>query len=101
MKQLPKPDGNGVILKVPIIAIIIGEGGSGGALTLAVANRVWMLENSNLRSTQREGCLYPLEGWRSCYGSGGIDENHFMNSLEMGIVDKVISEARSCQVKNC
>ena len=33
-------------LKVPIIAIIIGEGGSGGALALAVANRVWMLENS-------------------------------------------------------
>ena len=33
-------------LKVPIIAIIIGEGGSGGALALAVADRVWMLENS-------------------------------------------------------
>ena len=31
-------------LKVPIIAIIIGEGGSGGALALAVADRVWMLE---------------------------------------------------------
>ncbi len=33
-------------LKVPIIAIIIGEGGSGGALALAVADQVWMLENS-------------------------------------------------------
>ena len=33
-------------LKVPIIAIIIGEGGSGGALALAVADKVWMLENS-------------------------------------------------------
>ena len=33
-------------LKVPIIAIIIGEGGSGGALALAVADKVWMLEHS-------------------------------------------------------
>ena len=33
-------------LKVPIIAIIIGEGGSGGALALAVADKVWMLENT-------------------------------------------------------
>ena len=33
-------------LKTPIISIIIGEGGSGGALALAVANKVYMLENS-------------------------------------------------------
>ena len=32
--------------KVPILSILIGEGGSGGALALAVANEVWMLENS-------------------------------------------------------
>ncbi len=48
-------------LKVPIIAIIIGEGGSGGALALAVADRVWMLENS----------IYAIlspEGFASIYG---------------------------------
>ncbi|WZU02454.1 hypothetical protein MGH68_05640 [Erysipelothrix sp. D19-032] len=32
--------------EVPIIAVIIGEAGSGGALALAIANEVWMLENS-------------------------------------------------------
>ena len=33
-------------LKVPILSVIIGEGGSGGALALATADEVWMLENS-------------------------------------------------------
>ena len=33
-------------LKVPILSIVIGEGGSGGALAMAVADEVWMLENS-------------------------------------------------------
>ena len=42
-------------LKVPIIAIIIGEGGSGGALALAVADRVWMLENSIYAILSPEG----------------------------------------------
>ena len=42
-------------LKVPIIAIIIGEGGSGGALALAVADRVWMLENSIYAVLSPEG----------------------------------------------
>ncbi len=42
-------------LKVPIIAIIIGEGGSGGALALAVADQVWMLENSMYAVLSPEG----------------------------------------------
>ena len=33
-------------LKVPVLSIVIGEGGSGGALALAVANEVWMMENA-------------------------------------------------------
>ena len=33
-------------LKVPVLSIVIGEGGSGGALALAAGNEVWMLENS-------------------------------------------------------
>ena len=43
-------------LKTPIISIIIGEGGSGGALALAVANEVWMLENSIYSVISPEGC---------------------------------------------
>ena len=42
-------------LKVPIIAIINGEGGSGGALALAVADRVWMLENAMYSILSPEG----------------------------------------------
>src|SRR3712207_9129908 len=42
-------------LKVPIISIFIGEGGSGGALALAVSNEVWMLENSIYSLLSPEG----------------------------------------------
>ncbi len=43
-------------LKVPIISVIIGEGGSGGALALGVADEVWMLENSIYSVISPEGC---------------------------------------------
>jgi acetyl-CoA carboxylase carboxyl transferase subunit alpha len=43
-------------LKTPIISIFIGEGGSGGALALAVANEVWMLENAMYSVISPEGC---------------------------------------------
>lgn len=43
-------------LDVPIISILIGEGGSGGALGLAVADRVWMLENAVYSVISPEGC---------------------------------------------
>lgn len=42
-------------LKVPILSIVIGEGGSGGALALAVANEIWMLENSTYSILSPEG----------------------------------------------
>ncbi len=43
-------------LKVPCLAILIGEGGSGGALALAVADEVWMMENSVYSVISPEGC---------------------------------------------
>lgn len=43
-------------LKVPVISILIGEGGSGGALALAVADEVWMLENAVYSVISPEGC---------------------------------------------
>ena len=81
-------------LKVPIIAIIIGEGGSGGALALAVANRVWMLENSIYAVLSPEGFASIL--WKD--GSRAMEAAELMKItshelLEMGIVDKIIPEA--------
>ena len=80
-------------LKVPIIAIIIGEGGSGGALALAVANGVWMLENSIYAVLSPEGFASIL--WKD--GSRAMEAAELMKItshelLEMGIVDKIIPE---------
>ena len=81
-------------LKVPIIAIIIGEGGSGGALALAVADRVWVLENSIYAVLSPEGFASIL--WKD--GSRAMEAAELMKItshelLEMGVVDNVISEA--------
>ena len=81
-------------LKVPIIAIIIGEGGSGGALALAVADRVWMLENSIYAVLSPEGFASIL--WKD--GSRAMEAAELMKItshelFEMGVVDKVIPEA--------
>ena len=51
-----------ISLRTPIISILIGEGGSGGALALAVADEVWMLENAVYSVISPEGCASIL--WR-------------------------------------
>lgn len=80
-------------LKVPIIAIIIGEGGSGGALALGVADKVWMLENSIYAVLSPEGFASIL--WKD--GSRAMEAAELMKItshelLNMEIVDKVIPE---------
>ena len=79
--------------KVPIIAIIIGEGGSGGALALAVADRVWMLENSIYAVLSPEGFASIL--WKD--GTRAMEAAELMKITshelsEMEVVDKIISE---------
>ena len=81
-------------LKMPIIASIIGEGGSGGALALAVADKVWMLENSIYAVLSPEGFASIL--WKD--GSRAMEAAELMKItshelLDMGVVDKVIPEA--------
>ena len=49
-------------LQVPVITLLIGEGGSGGALALSVADRVWMLENSVYSVISGRVRQHPLEG---------------------------------------
>ena len=80
-------------LKTPIISIIIGEGGSGGALALAVADKVWMLENSVYSILSPEGFASIL--WKDAKRSGEAAELMKMTAhdlLEMKIIDKVIAE---------
>ena len=56
-------------LDTPVISVLIGEGGSGGALALSVADRVWMLENSVYSVISPEGCASIL--WKD---AGRADE---------------------------
>ncbi|MEW4354559.1 acetyl-CoA carboxylase carboxyl transferase subunit alpha [Streptococcus pneumoniae] len=80
-------------LKVPIIAVIIGEGGSGGALALAVADRVWMLENSIYAVLSPEGFASIL--WKD--GRRAMEAAELMKItshelLDMEVVDRVFPE---------
>lgn len=80
-------------LTVPVVTVVTGEGGSGGALALAVANRVLMLENSIYSVISPEGCAAIL--WKSQeYAKDAAEAMKLtaQDSLENGIVDEVIEE---------
>lgn len=80
-------------LKVPTVSIVIGEGGSGGALALALTDRVWMLENSVYSILSPEGFASIL--WKDSSRSKEAAELMKITAadlLEMGIIDKVIKE---------
>jgi len=80
-------------LTVPIIAIVIGEGGSGGALALGVANRVLMLENSTYSVISPEGCAAIL--WRDrAEGPRAAQALRLTakDCLELKVVDEVVGE---------
>lgn len=80
-------------IKVPILSIVIGEGGSGGALALAVANEVWMLENSTYSILSPEGFASIL--WKDSKRAdeaADIMKITASDLLELNIVDQVISE---------
>ena len=82
-------------LSVPVIATIIGEGGSGGALALAVADRVLMLENSTYSVITPEGCAAIL--WRDADFAPQAAEALRPTAsqlLELGAVERVVEEPR-------
>ena len=81
------------MLTVPVVAIVIGEGGSGGALAIGVANRVIMLENSVYSVISPEGCAAIL--WRDrAEGPRAAEALRITASdcLELGVVDEVVPE---------
>ena len=80
-------------LKVPIISIVIGEGGSGGAIALAAANKVIMFENAIYSVISPEGCASIL--WRD--PSKSLEAARAMKLtanelLKMQIIDEIIKE---------
>ena len=80
-------------LTVPVIATIIGEGGSGGALALAVADRVLMLENSTYSVITPEGCAAIL--WRdSAFAPQAAEalQPSASQLLKLGAVERVVAE---------
>jgi len=80
-------------VKTPIISIIIGEGGSGGAIALATADKVLMLENSIYSVISPEGCSSIL--WRSSDYVQEAAESLKLTAddcLKLGIIDEIIDE---------
>lgn len=80
-------------LKVPVISIVIGEGGSGGALALGVANRIYMLENSTYSVISPEGAASIL--WKDASLAKQAAEAMKITApdlKEMLIIDEIIPE---------
>ena len=80
-------------IEVPSICVVIGEGGSGGAIAIAVANTVFMLENSVYSVISPEGCASIL--WRSQEHKEEATKALKMTAddlLDLGIIDNIIKE---------
>jgi acetyl-CoA carboxylase carboxyl transferase subunit alpha len=80
-------------LRVPMIAVIVGEGGSGGAVAIAAANRVLMFENAIYAVISPEGCASIL--WRTGDKAADAAEAMKITAADLhglGVVDRVISE---------
>ena len=78
-------------LKVPVISLIIGEGGSGGAIALAAANKVFMLEHSIYTVASPEASASIL--WRSSERAKDAAESMKITAndlMKLGIIDKII-----------
>lgn len=80
-------------LQIPILSVVIGEGGSGGALALGMGNEVWMLENSVYSILSPEGFASVL--WKDSKRADEAAELMKMTAAqlkELGIIDRVIPE---------
>ncbi len=88
-------------LKVPVLSIIIGEGGSGGALAMAAADEVWMLENSVYSILSPEGFASIL--WKDsskAKDAAGVMRLTAEDLYHMGIVEQVFAEPSGYTAEN-
>ncbi len=82
-----------MLLEVPIIAVVIGEGGSGGALGIGVADRVMILENAYYSVISPEGCAAILWKERAAAEKAAAAlKITAKDLLELGLVDEIIPE---------
>ena len=82
-------------LKTPVISVLIGEGGSGGALALAVADRVWILENAVYSVISPEGCASILwKDSKKVKDAADCLRLTAQDMLELGVVEQVIAEEK-------
>ena len=82
-------------LKVPVICIVIGEGGSGGALALGVGNRIYMLENSTYSVISPEGAAAIL--WKDAAHAKRAAETMKITAPDLknlGVIDEIIPEIK-------
>ena len=82
-------------LRTPIVSVLIGEGGSGGALALGVADQVWILENAVYSVISPEGCASIL--WKDAKKVKDAAECLRLTAQDMeelGVVEKVIPEEK-------
>ncbi|MEY8515424.1 acetyl-CoA carboxylase carboxyltransferase subunit alpha [Lachnospiraceae bacterium 29-84] len=88
-------------LSVPVLSIVIGEGGSGGALALAVGNEVWMMENATYTILSPEGFASIM--WKDSSKAPEAAERMRVTAAELkslGIIDKIISEPQPANAQN-
>ena len=80
-------------LNVPILSVLIGEGGSGGALALAVADRVWMLENAVYSVISPEGCASILfKDSKKAKEAAECLKLTAEDALSFGLIERIIDE---------
>ncbi len=83
-----------VNLKVPVIVVVLGEGGSGGALAIGVGDRVIMLENAVYSVISPEGCAAIL--WKDAAQAGRAAESLRLTALDLlnfGLIDEIVEES--------
>lgn len=83
-------------LKTPVLTIVVGEGGSGGALALAVADEVWMMENSVYSAISPEGCASIL--WKDSTKAPQAAEALRLTAqdlFDLHVIERIIREPRA------